>query len=166
MRIIWKQWGQQRFSYWLSNNKMNLSTDNSNIRVVIEFWFRFVFFFLTGSWACCWCTQESSWGDRLRTDGENHVGRSVSSQRCTTARGKRCYIYKEVYKVICVKDSTTLIDFHLNTDNQAETTRRFHRPEFQTSSEIHSVQFTKFFILYANMLLWQVAFISPLRLDM
>ena len=32
MRIIWKQWGQQRFSY------------NSNIRVVTEFWFRFVFF--------------------------------------------------------------------------------------------------------------------------
>ena len=52
---------------------------------------------LAGSGACCWCAQESSRGNRLRTDSENHVGRSLSSQRCITARGKRLsYIQRDM----------------------------------------------------------------------
>lgn len=159
MRIIWKQWGQQRFSYWL-NNKVNLSTDNSNIRVVIEFWFRFVFGQVLELAA-----------DVLKKVPEEIDYEQTAKIMSDDPSPLNVVLLQEVRNIIYTTWYARKILQLSSAFTWTQTTKLklpddWHRPELRTSSKIHSVQFTKLFILYANMLLWPVAFIWPLRLDM
>ena len=109
MRIIWKQWGQQRFSY------------NSNIRVVTEFWFRFVFF----------CFFDRFWS-LLLTYSREFLRRLITNRQrksCRTIRLLSTLYYCKRLAILYIQSDMrerfyNSDEFHLHTVNQAETTWR------------------------------------------
>ena len=139
MRIIWKQWGQQRFSYWL-NNKMNLSTDNSNIRVVTEFWFRFVFFFFF------WQVLELA-ADVLKRVPEEIDYEQTAKIMSDEPSPLNVGLLQEVSDITYTKWYARKILRLWSTFTCARSTKLrlpdgWHHPEFRASSKIHSVRFT------------------------
>ena len=139
MRIIWKQWGQQRFSYWL-NSKMNLSTDNSNIRVVTEFWFRFVFFLFF------WQVLELA-ADVLKRVPEEIDYEQTAKIMSDDPSPLNVVLLQEVSDILYTKWYARKILQLSSTFTCAHSAKLrlpddWHHHEYRASSKIQSVQFT------------------------
>ena len=161
MRIIWKQWGQQRFSYWL-NNKMNLSTDNNNIKschwVLISLCFCLFFFF--------WQVLELA-ADVLKRVPEEIDYEQTAKIMSDDPSPLNVVLLQEVSDIIYAKWYARKIlqlssSFTCTQSTKLKLPDDWHRPELGTSIKIHSFQFMKFFKTYANMLLWPVGLFRPL----